>query len=160
MSFGIIVTLLAWIAQIRIFQQSYQISLHRLLQSQYHTALEMHIWIVDLSYLPYQSLKWHSSYEKFRRLLVSSYFSQHYSSWPVSSGFSLLLAHVHLCSWRFSRSCHCRVTCQPVQIFWLWYIWFIIPHHVSCKLIHQMIMFFSIGFPIYSCPPDVHTSSR
>ena len=67
--------------QIRIFQQSYQISLHRLLQSQYRTALEMNIWIVDLSNLPYQSLKRHSSYEKLRRLLVPSYFSQHYGPW-------------------------------------------------------------------------------
>ena len=122
--------------QIRIFQQSYQINLHRLLQSQYCTTLKTHIWIVNLSYLPHQSLKRHSLYEKFRRLLVPSYFSQCYSSWSVFLGFSLLLAHMHLCSWSLSHSSHCGMTCQPFQISWLWYVWFIVPHRVSCKLIH------------------------
>ena len=144
--------------QVRILQQSHQIGFCRLLQSQYCTTLKSQIWVMCLCYFSHQSLKWHSPYEKVGRPLIPPYFSQCYSSRSVSSGSHLLLAHTHLCSWCLPRSSYCRMTGQPFQVSWLWYVWFIISYHVSCKLIYQMIMFLGICFHIQLCPPEVYTS--
>ena len=106
---------------------------------------------MSLCYFSHQSLKWHSSYEKVGIPLIPPYFSQCYSSRSVSSGSHLLLAHTHLCSQCLPRSSYCWMTGQPFQVSWLWYVWFIISYHVSCKLIYQMIMFFGMfSYPFVS----------